>query len=255
MTQDSSIKMPAPMFAAAQETQRRGDFVDVLKNCPIPDKELLSNLELFLRRQALSRILFVQEVYQKIISVNGVIAVFGFRWGRNLALLSSLRGIYEPFNYTRKIIGFDAFEGITQVSPQDGTHEAVAEGMYGVTPNYESYLDEILQYHESESPISHLKKYEIVRGAPADTLPLYLEKHPETIIALAYFDLSLYEPTKQCLQQIRNYITKGSVLIFDELNCGPLPGETIALREVLGLGTYKIQRSPLCPFPSYVVVE
>ena len=36
---------------------------------------------------------------------------FGVRWGQNLITLNNLRGIYEPFNHSRKIIGFDTFEG------------------------------------------------------------------------------------------------------------------------------------------------
>ena len=32
---------------------------------------------------------------------------FGVRWGANLGLFQSLRGMYEPFNYNRKIVGFE----------------------------------------------------------------------------------------------------------------------------------------------------
>jgi hypothetical protein len=34
--------------------------------------------------------------------------------------------------------------------------------------------------------------------------------------ALAYFDLDLYEPTRAVLEQIRPYLTKGSIVAFDE---------------------------------------
>jgi hypothetical protein len=87
------------------------------------------------------------------------------------------------------------------------------------------------------------------------TLPKYLRENPETIVALAYFDLDLYEPTKKCLELIQNYVTRGSVLAFDELNHPAFPGETVALREVLGLQKHKIIRSPLTPAQSYTVIE
>ncbi len=33
------------------------------------------------------------------------------RYRASLAILSNFRGIYEPYNFSRKIIGFDTFEG------------------------------------------------------------------------------------------------------------------------------------------------
>lgn len=72
---------------------------------------------------------------------------------------------------------------------------------------------------------------------------------------MAYFDFDLYEPTKKCLEAIQPYLTKGSVIAFDELNTPEFPGETIALREVLGLSRYSIRRDPLNPLTSYIIVE
>jgi hypothetical protein len=74
-------------------------------------------------------------------------------------------------------------------------------------------------------------------------------------VALAYFDMEVYEPTKKCFEAIRSHLTKGSVIGFDELNLHDLPGETQALKEVLGLDRYRIQRSPHGSVASYLVVE
>ena len=60
---------------------------------------------------------------------------FGVRWGQNLVTLSNLRGIYEPFNYSRKIIGFDTFEGFPSVHEKDGTHQSIEKGAFNVTEN------------------------------------------------------------------------------------------------------------------------
>ena len=38
---------------------------------------------------------------------------FGVEWGSTLSLLIKLRSIHEPYNYSRKIIGFDTFSGFT----------------------------------------------------------------------------------------------------------------------------------------------
>lgn len=242
-------------YKSDYEVNNREKMLQLFKNCPIPDNELLSNLGLFIKRQDLTNILFKNELYQKILDVNGVIMEFGVRWGASLALFESFRGIYEPYNYRRKIIGFDTFEGFPSVHEKDGASDIVSVGAYAVTQNYEDYLDAVLECHEKESPISHIKKYELVKGDAIVQLERYLKNNPQTIIALAYFDFDLYEPTKKCLELIMDYVTKGTVIGFDQLNHTDFPGETIALREVLRINKYKIQRSRYSSLQSYIVIE
>ena len=241
--------------STSQETSSREEFYKKFVECPIPSNEMLSQLGLFLNRQTLARIIFMHELYQKIIPVNGIVVEFGVRWGQNLALFSSFRGMYEPFNYYRKIVGFDTFKGFPSVSKKDGDAAFVTEGAYSVTEGYEQYLDSIMSYHEFESPLNHMRKYELIKGDASVTLEKYLKKYPETIIALAYFDFDIYEPTKRCLELIKPHLTKGSVLGFDDLNLSLFPGETVALKEVIGLDKYAIRRSPLNPSPSYIVID
>ena len=50
-----------------KEEYARGEFLDLFENCPIPPSEMLSNLGLFLNRQTLSRIFFMNDLYKKIL--------------------------------------------------------------------------------------------------------------------------------------------------------------------------------------------
>lgn len=236
-----------------EEIKKREIFLENFKNTPISDSELLQNLGLFMNRQSLSKVLFMNELYQKIINVNGIIMEFGVRWGQNLSLFSSFRGMYEPYNYTRKIVGFDTFEGFPSIHKNDGEKEFMKKGAYSVSENYENYLEQILSYHESESPISHKKKFELIKGDATKTIKDYLKQNPQTIISFAYFDFDIYEPTKVCLEAILPHLTKGSIIAFDELNDPNFPGETIAFQEVLGSINYEIKRSPLNPLISYII--
>jgi hypothetical protein len=236
-----------------QEGSSKKEFAYSLRNSSIPDGEILDNLGLYLSRQSLSRINFMQSLYQKIIPVHGVIMEFGVRWGQNMALFSMFRGIHEPYNYNRKIIGFDTFSGFSGVTKEDGTF--VSEGDYSVTEGWQENLESILNFHESNAPIAHKKKYELVKGDATKTITQYLKDHPETIISLAYFDFDIYKPTKACLEAIIPHITKGTVIAFDELNCPEFPGETQAVKEVFGLGRYAIQRDPSNPLISYIVID
>ena len=94
----------------------RREIADALLESPIPTNELLSNLGLYLLPRELKRLLFFDSLYRQFITVPGVIIEFGCRWGQTLAILQSLRGIYEPYNYHRRIIGFDTFNGFHGVT-------------------------------------------------------------------------------------------------------------------------------------------
>jgi hypothetical protein len=242
-------------YSSINEKSLRERFFKLFRDCPIPNNELLLNLGLFIKRQDLTRILFMNELYNKIINVHGIVVEFGVRWGQNLALFESFRGIYEPFNHNRKIVGFDTFEGFPSLHEKDGKSEIVTVNAYSTTKGYEDYLKQVLDYHEQESPISHIKKYQLIKGDATIEIGKFLKDNPETIIALAYFDLDIYEPTKKCLEAIKEHLTKGSVIGFDELNLHDFPGETLALKEVFGLDRYRIIRSPYSSVQSYIVIE
>jgi hypothetical protein len=215
----------------------------------------LENIGLYLKRQNLSRILMMHDMYKKILDLQGIVCEFGVLWGQNLALFESFRGIYEPYNYTRKIVGFDTFEGFPHVDEKDGKSDIAKKGSYSVTKEYENYLGEVLNYHENQSPISHIKKYELIKGDATKTIKTFLGKNPEIIIAFAYFDFDLYEPTKICLEAIMPHLTKGAVIGFDELNSRRFPGETLAFNEVFGINKYKIYRDRRNTLLSYIVFE
>jgi hypothetical protein len=241
--------------ASPQQQAVRKALTDLYARSPLPAEQLLVNPGLYMRSSVLAKLLYVNELYQKIVKVPGAIMEFGVWWGQNLALFESLRAVYEPYNHSRKVVGFDTFTGYPAIGNEDG-HSAVAQvGTYGVADGYEKYLEELLDYHQRENVMGHIKKYEIVKGDVTQTIDKYLSEHSETMIALAYFDLQLYEPTRKCLQAIRPYLTRGSVVALDELNCAEFPGETQALREVWGLDSFRLTRSEFLPDRTFLTIE
>ncbi len=242
-------------FGDAAQTERRNLLVEHFRECPIPDDELLTNIGLFVVPQMMSRILFMDFLYRQILDIQGVVLEFGCRWGQNLSLFSSLRGVYEPYNRLRKIVGFDTFAGFPEISPQDGKGRMMKKGSYAVTKNYEDYLGKLLDLQEKESPLPHIKKHGLVKGDATRTIGPYLKENPESVIALAYFDFDLYKPTKACLMAIKDRMTRGSVIGFDEANDHECPGETLALKEVFGLNRYSLKRYPHNSRTSYLVLD
>lgn len=255
MDQIKTNKYDAIVLSSQSEKDIKRRFTEMLKSAPLPDDEILDNLGVFLTSKNLSRILFYHEIYKKIINTHGVIFEFGVRWGQTLSLLSALRGIYEPFNRHRKIVGFDTFAGFVGMSEKDGGLCKTTDGSFSVSEGYQDYLGEIMALQEALNPISHLKKYALIKGDAMEAIPAYLKDHPETLISLAIFDFDIYKPTKVALEAVRPHLFKGSVLVFDELCDDIFPGETIALREVFDVFNLRVQRIPTAARVSYVVLE
>ena len=233
----------------------RASLAALLQSSPIPPAELIENLGLYAPRQALSRLLFFHELYRRILDVHGVVLDFGCRYGQTLNLWQAFRGIYEPVNYARRIYGFDTFDGIAGSGARDGAAEAASDGSYGVPPGYEAHLADVIACQKRLNPLPDVQTCEIRKGDARQTLADHLAAHPETLVALAYFDMDAYAPTRDCLEIILDRLPAGAVVGFDEL-CDPVfPGETAAFLELLGDRRLKLRRVPYVPGPAFVVIE
>jgi hypothetical protein len=105
------------------------------------------------------------------------------------------------------------------------------------------------------SPLAHIQRHELVVGDASVTFPQWLSRHPEQMVALAIFDMDVYEPTKNALLAVQDRLTKGSIVVLDELASNAFPGETKAFREVVGFRNVRLRRFPLQPMAAYYVVE
>lgn len=196
-----------------------------------------------MKRNALARVLYLDDVYRRILNVPGVICEFGVHWGATLATLTNLRALHEPYNHSRVIYGFDTFTGFATTDAKDGSN--VKPGDYASRDNQAEALDAILAYHESIAPFPEHRKYELVKGDASVTVHQWMEANPHAIIALAILDMDVYAPTRDVLLAIKPRLTKGSLVVFDELSCKMFPGETQAVAEVLGLSNIRLTKHPL----------
>lgn len=216
------------------EREARERLTRLLSKTPIQPEYLIDNLAVYLRRHQLSDLLSMDALYREVRPVPGVIMEFGVLHGRHLATLTALRGIYEPYNSLRRIIGFDTFTGFPDISPVDEVSPSAVVGRFETARDYPDHLREVLAAHELGEPMGHVQRTIVMQGDVRETVPRYLEENPQTVIALAYFDMDLYAPTRETLETIRPYLTKGSIVAFDELAHPKWPGETAAFREVCG---------------------
>lgn len=207
---------------------------------------------LFLKGSTIARILYYDYLHRKIIHIPGVIMEFGIQWGTTLSILTSLRGLYEPWNHSRCIYGFDTFEGLTNINSKDG--DVVNQGDYGVTSSYADTLVKILEIQEKSQPLSHTKKSKLYKGDARITVDQFLSENSHAVISMLILDMDIYEPTLEILRKLKNRFTKGTVVVFDEINCPSFPGETIALMEEIGLPNIKLRKFPFQTFGANFVV-
>jgi hypothetical protein len=241
--------------ASDAQLDARTELQDLYQQSPLPVDELMGNLGLYIRGSALVKFLVINDLYVRIRNIPGAIVEFGSWWGQNLVLFENLRAIYEPFNKTRRIIAFDTYEGYQHFSDQDVEGETFAEGGYAVGSEYRDYLERLLSVHEANNVLGHIRdQHSLVAGDVTETAPAYFRDHPETTVALAYFDMGLYEPTKAGLLAIKPQLVPGSVILLDEFSWPDAKGETIAFREVFGGERYRIEQSALTPMRAIVTM-
>lgn len=211
------------------------------------------NLLTFLTPANFARVLYLSEIYKKIVEVPGVVIEAGVLYGSTTSSFLNLRSIYEPYNHTRRIVSFDTFEGFVDVTSKDPSQVGI--GDYATSEGWLDQLENILNLNEQISPLNHLKKYEIIKGDISETLPIWLNENPGVTVALLHLDLDLYEPTLNTLDHLQSRLVRGSVIAFDEFSDKSWPGETIAFLEKFDLSLRNIRRSTLQNNAAYLVVD
>ena len=237
----------------------REQMIELFQTRPMPDEHLFSNFGLYMRSSALAKILFMNELYQHILDIPGVIVEFGTWWGQNLVLAENLRAIYEPFSQTRRIIGFDTFSGYEGFSQEVDSMESsvIKKGGYTTSENYYEYLNTLMWLHERNNVLGNTWRYTLIKGNVIETAPKFFNENPGIAVALAYFDLALYEPTKICLESILPQLIPGSVIMFDQFNSPEAPGETIAFKEIFEnlVWKYSVKKSKYLPDRTLVFIK
>jgi hypothetical protein len=113
-------------------------------------------------------------------------------------------------------------------------------------------LIKAIELYDSNRPINHIPKIELIKGDALETIPKYFKENNYVLVALLYLDFDFYEATKVALETIIPRMPKGSIVAFDELNDKRRPGETAAMLETMNLRDLEICQFPYEPHISWV---
>jgi hypothetical protein len=221
--------------------------------------DLIEKIDAFPRyvsRQSIAKFLTKYELLKKILDVNGSIVECGVLHGAGLLAWAKLSSIFEPVNHTRKIIGFDTFEGFPNLDKKDLKTGQSSHFQHGGLSGL-SYSDVIkaIQVYDINRPLNHIPKVELIKGDIGETAEIYIKDNPHLVVSFLYSDVDLYGPTKKALEVFYPHMPKVAIIVFDELNAKMFPGETIAVKEFFNLNSLKIQRFSFDSYISYCVIE
>jgi hypothetical protein len=233
-------------------------FDEIEKLFNSSEDSLINRIDAFPKyatRQSIAKFLTKYELFKKILNVNGSIVEGGVLHGGGALAWAKLSSILEPINHTRKIIGFDTFEGFPSVSDKDknGSDGSLIKKGALKGSSYDDVMNAVNVY-DMNRPLSHIPKVELIKGDIALTCKSYVENNPHLVVSLLYLDVDLYEPTKILLENFVPKMPKGAIIVFDELNAKMFPGETLAVDEVIGLKNLKIERFCFDSYVSYAVI-
>jgi hypothetical protein len=242
-------------FRTSDEQQVGKRLRDAFERSPESFEDKLNNFSKYTRRQAITKTLAQYEIFKRVMHVKGSIVECGVLRGGSLFTWLHLCSTLEPVNFTRRIYGFDTFEGFAAVADQDraSLSQHVQSGdLRGST--YEE-LAELAKIHDSNRLLNHIDKLHLERGDDTRTIPAFIETHPHLVVSLLYLDFDLYEPTCAAIEHFVPRMPKGGIVAFDELDNPLWPGETRAAMDKLGLNKLRIERLDFDPYIGFAVIE
>lgn len=247
---------------AAKSTTADRDTLEALSTAfeqsPLSVAQRFQAFPRHIRRQDLARFLARYELFKLCQTCHGNVVECGVFTGGGVMAWAHFSAILEPYNHTRRIIGFDTFTGFPKPSPQDtqtGDSEHLRSGAFDTHAGIQEEIEQLAQIHDRNRPLGHIPKVELVAGDARETIPKYVAEHPHSLLSLIYLDFDLYEPTKIALEHLWPRVVAGGVVAFDQLNCAEFPGETTALLEVIGLEKVALRRFAFDPYISYFVKQ
>lgn len=214
----------------------------------------------YVTKACLSKFLSRVDIFRNhVLPVHGDIVECGVLHGASLFTWAKLSSIFEPVNHTRKIWGFDTFEGFAEFHP---THDANS------TPHFKpgdlrglslERMQEAIDVYDLNRPLAHIPKVGLVKGDLVETASKWVEENPHATIAMLYLDVDLYKPTLAALEAFVPRMSRGAVVAFDELSYTRFPGECVAAFEYFKKDhpylPLKLQRFPYTSMVSYAVLD
>ncbi len=248
------IVSPEGGFRSQAEKEVGQNIEKIFTKCPESIETKLDNFTKYIKRQKLTRLLALYEIFKKILPIKGSIVECGVFQGFGLMSWANMSAVMEPANLTRRIYGFDSFEGFQGVHEKD-ENKVMRVETGQLNANSFDELNELINIYDSNRFLGHINKVQLIKGDVTKTIPEFVENNKHLVVSLLFLDFDLFEPTKIAIEKFYPRMPKGSIIAFDELDNPIWPGETMALLETLEMNKLKIERVEFDPYIGYAVID
>ncbi|MCC7418399.1 MAG: class I SAM-dependent methyltransferase [Acidobacteria bacterium] len=242
-----------PLRTPAEEQAGR-DLAAIFEQSADATQAKLEAFPRYARRKTVTRFITLYELFKLALDVKGSIIECGVFRGFGLMTWAHLSAVLEPANLTRRIYGFDSFEGFPEVGEQDRNAVRSPEAG-GLRADAHAELTKIVGLYNQDRFLGHVDKVSLIKGDVTKTIPEFMQQHQHLVVSLLFLDLDLYAPTRIALEQFVPRMPKGAVIAFDELDNPIWPGETRAAVETIGLNALRVRRFAWDPYIGYAVIE
>ena len=224
----------------------------IFEESKCPTEAKIANFSKYVRRQNIARFIALYEIFKRQLKTKGSVVECGVHHGGGLMAWAKLSATMEPYNYHRKVVGFDTFSGFPEVSEIDLRNPNTKEGMFSEGYGVYSELSEVIKEFDGNRFINQIPKVELVQGDAIVTIPKYIQDNPHLIISLLFLDFDIYKPTTVALESFLPRMPKGAIIAFDEINNVDWPGETLAMLEKFDLNSKKLECFEFEPNISFI---
>ena len=207
----------------------------------------------YARRKTITRFVTLYELFKLALPVKGSVVECGVFGGFGLMTWAHLSAVLEPANLTRRIYGFDSFDGFPSVSEHDGNARKTPVSGELKADSY-GELSRLIDIYDQDRFLGHVDKVHLVKGDIIETVPRFVEENPHLIVSLLFLDVDLYEPTKAAIEHFLPRMPKGSLLAFDQLDNPIWPGEARAVLDTVGIRNLGLKRFEWDPYVAYTVL-
>lgn len=234
------------MYGVSSEKDKR--FWDKLhqiqEKYPHSDLHKYTHWPVYTKRILMTRYLAHFELFKLTIDLPGSIVELGVSRGVSFFSFHKFLEIFCPTDTSKKIYGFDSFEGLCDFNEKDGSshNDLVNDKKSGgwSAGNVEDEIFDLCQLFNEDNILAR-ERSRLIKGRVQDTLPKFLEDTPGLRINLLHFDLDLYEPTLFALEHLWDLVIPGGIVVFDEYALPPWGGEAAAFDEFIKKRNIKVQ--------------
>ena len=124
----------------------------------------------------MAKFLAKYELFKKILKIKGSVIECGVHEGGGLFSWAHFSTILEPYNYHRKIIGFDTFQGFKNISKEDKKNPLAKVNKFKEKYNtYENIKNSKKEFDKNRF-LNNKEKIILVKGLAEKTIKNYLKK-------------------------------------------------------------------------------